>query len=165
MRATILALAFCTGWAALAPIPAAALEQPDIWLAAADSKLDEMRGGFGFGSGLTVSFGIVRTVEINGTVVSTSGFQVSDLRSISVAQAQQFARQIDSTNLVQSGPGNTFSTTLSSGTPALVVQNTLDNQKIRTLTEINAVTNGMSLLKNINLSQSLNDAIGAATHR
>lgn len=165
MCPTHLAFALLAACAALLPAPAGALEQRETWFAAADSTLDTMRGGFGLLPGLTVSFGIVRTVEINGRIVSTTGFEVGDLRSISVAQAQQLARQIDGTNLVQSGPGNTFSATFASGTPALVIQNTLNDQKIRTMTEINALTNGMSLLKNLNLSQSLNDAIGAATRR
>lgn len=160
MRATTLALALAAGCAALTP--AGALEQ-EVWMAAADSRLDEMRGGFGLVPGLTVSFGILRTVEINGNLVSSTGFQIADLRSISLAQAQQLASQIDATNVVQSGPGNTFSAALPSGTPAIVVQNTLNDQRIRTVTEINAVTNGMSLMKNMNLAQSLNDAIAAAT--
>jgi hypothetical protein len=165
MRLAHLAFPLFAACAALLPPPVGALEQRETWLAAADSTLDAMRGGFGLVPGLTVSFGIMRTVEINGAVVSSTAFEVADLRSISLAQAQQLARQVDGTNFVQNGSGNTFTTTLASGVPALVVQNTLNDQKIRTLTEINAVTNGMSLLKNLNLSQSLNDAIGAATRR
>ena len=166
MRLTHLATALLAACAALLlPPPAGALEQQETWFATADSTLDTMRGGFGLEPGLAVSFGIVRTVEINGNIVSSTNFEIGDLRTISVAQAQQLARQIDSSNLVQSGAGNSFSATLASGNPALVVQNTLNDQKIRTMTEINAITNGMSLLKNLNLSQSLNDAIGAATRR
>jgi hypothetical protein len=165
MRAAAFLLAsFATG-CALSAAPASAREDSETWLASSDTRLDEMRGGFGLFPGLTVSFGILRTLEINGNLVSSSGFQIGDLRTISLAQAAQLARQVDNMSLVQSGPGNTFAAGLASGTPALVVQNTLNDQKIRTLTEINAVTNGLSILKGLNLSQSLNDAIGAATGR
>jgi hypothetical protein len=157
--------------ALLAMVPASCAAQsatPDnrqTWMTTADTRLDEMRGGFALAPGLTVSFGILRTVEINGSVVSSTGFQIADLRTISVAQAEQLARQVNQLSVVQNGAGNSLATALASGMPGLLVQNTLNDQKIRTITEINAVTNGLSILKGMNLSQSLNDAINAATRR
>jgi hypothetical protein len=135
------------------------------WLATNDSRLEEMRGGFGLLPGLNVSFGITRSVEINGQMVSTGGFQINNLRSIDLATAEHLARQMASVNLVQNGPGNVLLTEMGPGIPALVVQNTLNNQKIRTVTEINAASNAMNLLKGMNLTRTLNDAIGAGTRR
>ena len=149
---------------ALVGLPVAAGEPPapgQVWHAASDDKLEQMRGGFRLNDRLTVTFGIVRSVEINGTLVSSSALQIGDLRSIDLGQAEQLARL----NLVQSGTGNTVATSLQTALPSLVVQNTLNDQTIRTLTEINAVSNGMSLLKGLNVAQSLNDALNAATRR
>ena len=44
----------------------------------------------------------------------------------------------------------------------MVVQNTLNVQTVQSVTEINAVSTGQSILKGINLNQTLNDALGAA---
>lgn len=137
-------------------------EDGSEWLALSDSKLDSMRGGYSVQPGLMVSFGIMRTVHINGVLTSSSGFQVGELRSLTAAQAEQLGRQTAALSLVQSGNGNSFATGLQPGSPAIVIQNTLNNQKIQSTTEINAVSNGMSILKGMNLNQTLNDALGAA---
>jgi hypothetical protein len=135
------------------------------WLAAADSQLETMRGGFSVGDGVMVSFGIVRTVRINDMLASSSGFQVGELRSMSAAQAEQLAKQTTSLSLVQSGAGNTFASGLAPGSPAIVIQNTLNDQRIQSLTQIDAVSNGMSILKGINLNQALSDALNASLPR
>ena len=135
------------------------------WLAIADSKLDNMRGGFSALPGVMVSFGILRTVHVNGVLTSQSGFQIADLRSISVAQAEQLSKQTGAMTLVQTGAGNLFDSGLKPGAPAIVIQNTLSNQKIQSLTEINATSNGMSLLKGLNTERTLSDALGAAARR
>ena len=131
------------------------------WLAMSDSQLDEMRGGFSVQPGVMVSFGIMRTVQINGVLVSSSGFQITDLRSITGAQAERLSKQTAGVSLVDNGAGNTFTTPFQTGIPAVVVQNTLNVQTIQSVTEINAVSNGQSILKGINLNQTLNDALGA----
>ena len=135
------------------------------WLAIADSKLDSMRGGFSALPGVMVSFGILRTVHINGVLTSQSGFQIADLRSISVAQAEQLSKQTGAMSLVQTGAGNSFDSGLKPGAPAIVIQHTVSNQKIQSLTEINAASNGMSLLKGLNTERTLSDALGAAARR
>ena len=132
------------------------------WLAMSDSQLDEMRGGFSVQPGVMVSFGIMRTVQRNGVLVSSSGFQITDLRSITGAQAERLSKQTAGVSLVHNGAGNTFTTPFQAGIPAVVVQNTLNVQPIQSVTEINAVSSGQSILKGINLNQTLNDALGAA---
>lgn len=135
-----------------------------FWAAAADDSLENMRGGFSVAPGLMVSFGIVREVEINGAVVAATSMHLGDLRGMTAAQAEQLTRQLG-VNVVQNGPGNAFNATVQGSVPALVVQNTLDGQKIRTVTQIDAVTNGMTMLKALNLSRTLSDAVGAAIRR
>lgn len=159
--AAIAGLAAGTPSAALA---AAATADGSEWLAASDSLLDAMRGGF-LVPGVMVSFGITRTVHINGMLASSFSFQVGDLGSINATQAAQLAQQTSAVSVVQNGPGNTFAAVLPAGSPAVVIQNTLSNQKIQSVTQIDVVSNGMSLLKNLNLNQTLSDALGAAARR
>ena len=158
------ACAFLAGTSGTSHATAATPEGAD-WLALSDSKLDAMRGGFSVLPGIMVSFGILRTVHINGALVGSSGFQIADLRSISTGEAEQLARQTTAVSLVQTGPGNSFETVLRPGVPAIVIQNTLNNQKIQSITEINAASNGMSLMKSLNTAQTLSDALGAAAQR
>jgi hypothetical protein len=139
--------------------------QGSEWRAASDARLEEMRGGFSVAPGVMVSFGITRTVRIDGLPVSSSGFQVGELRSMTASQAAQLSKQAATLSLVQSGAGNTFLTPLQAASPAIVIQNTLNDRTIQSVTEINAVSNGMSLMKGLNLNQTLNDALGAAVRR
>jgi hypothetical protein len=152
------ALACASLVAALASSPV--LAQDQFWLASPDDHLQDMRGGFAVAPGLVVSFGILRTVDINGAVVASTSFHIDDLRNITAAQQQQLARAAAGL-VVQNGAGNVF-TVAPGALAALVVQNSLNNQKIRTTTQIDAVTNGMTLLKNLNITQTLNDALAAA---
>ena len=73
------------------------------WLAMSDGQLDEMRGGFSVQPGVMVSFGIMRTVQINGVLVSSSGFQITDLRSITAAQDERLGKQTAAVSLVHNG--------------------------------------------------------------
>lgn len=145
--------------AALAPTPALADDQ--FWLTTGDDRLAQMRGGFAIGPGLLVSFGIARTVELNGAVIARTSFHVDDLRSMNASQAQQLAQAAAGT-LVQNGAGNAFTVDVQNGLAAMVVQNALSNQQIRTVTQIDAVTNGMGLMKSLNLSRTLGDALAGA---
>ncbi len=64
-------------------------------------------------------------------------------------------------SLVQNGPGNTFQPgPLSQTAAATVIQNTLDNQSIKSLTVINTTVNSLSVLKALNVQASLKDALG-----
>ena len=151
-----------SGLAQAAPGDGGGHGEGEDWLAMSDGQLDEMRGGFSVQPGVMVSFGIMRTVQINGVLVSSSGFQIADLRSITAAQAEHLGKQTAAVSLIQNGAGNTFTTPFQAGIPAVVVQNTLNDQTIQSVTEINAASNGLSILKGINLNQTLNDALGAA---
>lgn len=157
VRTVVLALS-C---ALLAATPLAVRAEDQFWAAAADDHLDGMRGGFAPAPGLVVSFGIVRTVELNGAVVASTSFQINDLRSISAAQGQQLA-QAAAAMVVQKGLGNAVTLNGHGVLPITIVQNTLNDQKIRTITQIDAVTNGMSLLKGMNTLGTLTDALSAA---
>ncbi|HEX5344823.1 MAG TPA: hypothetical protein VFX55_20180 [Duganella sp.] len=112
----------------------------DGWNAVDDSQLDEARGGFDLGKGMLVSLGVERLVSINGTVVASTHFSIPDMTQLSAADAQ-----------------------LASDTMAAVlVQNSLNDQAIRTQTTINTTVANLALLKAVNFESSLRDALNSA---
>ena len=134
-----------------------------LWLAASNHTLDQLRGGFDMGGGLMVSFGVSRTVSINGQLVSATSFQVDGLSRLSPAQAATLGQQLSAqTQVVQNGPGNTVLAGAVTVPMALYVQNTLNNQTLQTQTVIQAASNGLSLVKNLNLQTTLSTAIADA---
>ena len=94
----------------------------EIWLAASNKTLDGMRGGFDFGAGLLVSFGVARSISVNGSLVVTTSFNIPNLSMITPQQAALVNQQLGALNLIQNGPGNTVqSTTASSASPGPAV--------------------------------------------
>lgn len=131
-----------------------------IWWAVGDQKLSKLRGGFDLGSGLFVSFGISRAVYINDQLVTTTSFQSNGLDKLAQVQFAELARQLSAQQkVVQNGPGNTVDTGALTLPLATYIQNTLNNQTIRTETVIQATTNGAALLRNMNLQSTINDAV------
>ena len=62
--------------------------------------------------------------------------------------------------LVQNGAGNTFQTgSMNAAAMGTVVQNTLNNQKIQTVTLINATVNSLQIIKSMNIGSSLRGAM------
>ena len=136
-----------------------------VWLAASNHTLNQLRGGFDLGSGLVVSFGLSRMVYINDQLVTTTSFQLSDIAKLTPAQAVVLSQQLGAqlpAQVVQNGPGNTVDPVAINVPLATYIQNTLNNQVIRTQTVIQASTNGLGALRNLNLQASINDAIARA---
>lgn len=134
--------------------------KPSEWTAVSDEHLDNMRGGYDAGAGLTVSFGIIRTVTINGDLVNSTSFNLPDVTKITAEQARNASAAIADAGIVQNGAGNFVDVAarsqLAMGT---VIQNSLSNQNIQTLTIINTGVNSMGFLKDINTQGVLRDAI------
>lgn len=125
-----------------APAPARQAFVGADWQAASDTLLDSQRGGFEqsmLASGLAVSLGFVRSVSINGELVSQTRFSLPDLSAISAEQAMQLGDAL--------------------AQAATVVQNSLNNQNIQTLTQIDAGVNSLGLLHAINSQGVLRDAL------
>jgi len=134
------------------------------WQPVAAERLDGLRGGFDLG-GLLVSFGIERAVYVNGSLVTTTSLQIADLSKLSSATAADLA-QLSLPSLVQLGPGNSYDVIGSGNSlPANIIQNTLDNQNIRSTTVINAAANALSFIKSINSDDALRGAIANAVGR
>lgn len=119
-------------------------------------KLDAVRGGFDLGNGLEVSFGIERAVYINGNLVTYSNVNIPDVAHITTQQATALASALSTVNVVQNGPGNTFDpSSMGSTAAATVIQNTLNNQTIRSLTTLNVSVNTLNALRDQGLQQAL----------
>ncbi|WP_416051267.1 hypothetical protein [Cupriavidus basilensis] len=61
------------------------------WKPVAQERLDDLRGGFDVGSGLQVSFGIERSVLINGALVVSTSLTIPDVSRITADQATRLA--------------------------------------------------------------------------
>ena len=120
--------------------------------------LDKVRGGFETNTGLKISFGIERAVYVNGALVTTTSLNVSDLGKVSGGAGAVSTAVAGSSNLtlIQNGPGNTFiSGPVSAATVGTVVQNTLNDQKIQSVTAINATVNSLQLVRAQNFQSTL----------
>lgn len=166
LHRTIPACLYCAAAAWLAPAGAAAApaqEDPSAWVPVSADILAQTRGGFTMGSGLQVSLGIERQVSINGDIVSQTHFELSDMRHLSAEQAELTREALSSVKLVQNGGDNIYQATMSAQTlGGTVIQNSLNDQLIRSQTVINSTVNSTALLKTINFHGSLSDAIARA---
>ncbi|MEO7052983.1 MAG: hypothetical protein ABI128_15080 [Rhodanobacter sp.] len=129
-------------------------------VAVSDSHLAAVRGGFDSGSGLLVSFGIERAVYVNGNLVTSTSLNIPDIGQMNGEQASALAAATSTLSVVQNGPVNTFDpAALTQTTAGTVVQNSLNNQNIRTLTTLNTTVNTLDLFKSVNLQSTLQAAL------
>lgn len=154
----LLAAAAC---AAGATLPAAAQQ---VWTAVPDASLASMRGGFALGSGLVVSFGIARTVQVDREVVSQTSFRIDDLQGITPQQAAQLA-QVGNLAVVQRGAGNRIDSVDGVLLPGLVIQNSESNRQLQALTVIDVSTNSLRMLRDLDLGHALSDALKSGLAR
>lgn len=145
--------------AGVASFPAHARQPPSPvqWpTAASDHRLDAVRGGFDIGGGLRVSFGIERAVYINGNLVSRTSVQIPSVGRMTPDQAAALASAAGTVNVIRNGTGNSVDpSSFGRATAATVIQNSLDNQDIRSLTTINAAVNTQSEFRSMGLQESL----------
>lgn len=133
----------------------------------ADDTLGELRGGFETPGGLALSFGIERVVYVNGELSSTTTLNVADLGQLVGGAAGVEPLPVGtSVAVIQNGPNNTFDAgALASGAFATVIQNSLDNQKIQTVTTINAQVNSLQMLQANRFGESLRNAVNSSLLR
>ncbi len=132
-----------------------ALASDSAWVPVGADQLEQTRGGFTTPGGLELSLGIDRLVTINGDVVAHTSVQIADIRAISADEAMKAHEALSATTLVQNGTGNVFSGDSSAGT---FIQNSLNDQVIRSQTVISSTVNSTSLMKDLNFNQSVRDA-------
>ncbi len=103
----------------------------DSWSRASDSELDQLRGGFALANGVNIDFSLHRLTTLNGEVVSSTSFRLPD---------DAFLFQNGGLNQAPVMTGSALGS---------VIQNNVDNQVIKNMTDINiAVSN----LKNMDLN-------------
>lgn len=112
-----------------------------------EDDLSQLRGGFVTSDGLEINIGIEKIALMNGELQS---WLAMDLSQVSQSSANVNSLN-DVANVIQSGSGNGISQDLmpliDSGVLS-VIQNTLDGQEIKTLTELNI---NVSNVNNFNL--------------
>lgn len=129
------------------------------WVAMSPFQLHTMRGGFDLPSGMRLSFGIERVVHVNGELLTQTRFHIADISQLTPQQAAALG---DATRplVVQVGTGNTFDpAAMSGGVNGLVVQNTLNGQDIRALTNISVSVDTLEMFKQLNVNETLQNAI------
>lgn len=150
-----LALAGCGAQAAAHPADPSA-----EWTPVNEEQLDELRGGFELPSGLALSLGIERLVSINGNVVSRTHVDFSSLHPFTETQVRETQDALSSVKLIQNGSDNIYQAGEAAQVAGgVVIQNTLNDQLIRSQTVISSTVNSASLLKTLNFQGSLSDAL------
>lgn len=126
------------------------------WRPVDPARLAQMRGGFQMPSGLMLSFGIERVVYLNGELTARIAVHVPDVARITPEQAQALA-DFNRGLVVRIGDGNRFDPARAGG--GLVIQNTLDDQDIRTLTRIEVGVDTLNAYQGLNAGTALTDVL------
>jgi hypothetical protein len=140
----------------LAWLPVAWADDPLAdWAPVDDAVLADARGGFETGNGLLVSLAVDRLISVNGNVVASSKLALDELAGMGTRPSGfQYAAV---------GEGNALALTGSLQPLAgLVLQNSANDQLIRSQTTINASVNTLSTLKGLNFGDSLHQALSTA---
>jgi len=122
-----------------------------------EAILDGMRGGFQSNpSGPIMSFGIEKSVYINGRLVTSTVLNIPNIA--------QLTNDSNVFTLVQNGANNVV--TRNASLPALmtVIQNSLDNQAIQNQTVINATVSALSMARSLALGNAVSQANLNAVH-
>ena len=143
-------------WTALASAPALARASDagaaKAWapLAApvADHVLADARGGFDTGNGLLVSLAVDRVLSLNGNVIDSGQLSTTD----AARSTFQIARIGEGSALVQAAQP----------LAGLLLQNSANDQLIRSQTTIDATVNSLSILKDMNFGDSLRQSLSTA---
>lgn len=137
-------------------VPAAAAEGAlgAEWKPLDASRLDALRGGFIAPSGLVISFGIERVVQVNGEVVASTRLQIADVSRVSADEARMLAALRDS-QIVHVGGG----TVVAGGTGGLLIQNTIDGQSLSARTTLDVSLNTLQLYRDGQLATLITDAV------
>jgi len=147
----------CTAFALLACGTAVHADPTDDWIAVDDSQLEQARGGFDAGNGMLVSLGVERLVSINGGVVASSRFDYADVTKLSAAEINAASMALAGVRVSDGG-----AMALPDSPGALLIQNSLNDQAIRSQTTISTTVSNLAMLKSLNFEGVLRAALSAA---
>jgi len=125
--------------------------------AVADTALEEVRGGFEMPANLHVSLTLERSAYLNGELVVSRKVSIPDLANMSVEQASAL-EAATGTLVIQNGPNNTFNVA-DLGAASTVIQNTLSDQHLVTLTTLSVEVNSLSAFREAHFQTGLQDAL------
>lgn len=128
------------------------------WQAVGSETLEMYRGGFTTPAGLQLAFGIERLVTINGAVVAHTTWQIGDIKATTGDLDSAASVSLATGKIIQNGPGNVFTGSLDHIVAGTLVQNSLNDQTIRSQTIISSTVNSLSLLKDLNFQATVRDA-------
>jgi hypothetical protein len=122
-------------------------------------ELGEMRGGVQLPNGMNIAIGLTRAASLNGVEQYSSSLRLDDLRAgIGAPALEAFG-----TTVIQNGSGNFVAPNVLDGLSSgfgTIIQNSLDNQQIRTLTtydiEVSDVSNA---IRNIAAGRAISDTL------
>ena len=123
----------------------------------ADAVLDEVRGGFHAPSNLHASLTLVRVAYVNGELIDSRSATIPDIGNMTVDQAKALA-EVTGTLVIQNGPDNVFDVA-SLGPAATVIQNTLNDQHLVTLTTLSVEVNSLAAFREMNFQDGLRDSM------
>lgn len=126
------------------------------WVPIDPGRLAEMRGGFLLPSGLVLSFGIERAVYVNGELTANTSLHIADISKLSADEAKAIAR-FNEGLVVQIGEGNHFDPVSLPG--GVVIQNTLNDQHIVTMTQMEVSSGALQSFQDLNTSGALQDGL------
>ena len=126
------------------------------WKPIDPERLEQMRGGFQAPSGQMLSFGIERVVFVNEVLVASVSVRIPDVAAIDSGQAQALA-EFNRGIVVQVGEHNRFDPARLAG--GVAIQNTLDNQHIRTVTHVEVGTGALGVFQGMNAFGALGDVM------
>jgi hypothetical protein len=156
LRLTAACIALAAGLATAAPAPALA-GSDDIreWTVAGDQEIGGMRGGYVTEGGLQFSFGVEKSILVDGILKASHSLNVvqdgSGVPRLAPGQSPDGLVKV-----VQIGPGNSFDPgTLGPGF-FTVVQNSMDDKVITNLTKVQATLSVLGLCREIGQADALN---------
>jgi hypothetical protein len=133
---------------------------PPDWQAVDPARLATLRGGFSIPGGASISFGIERAVFINGALVVETRAYIPDLGRMSAADAESLSHAI-APLIVRNGAGNSADVSTGIAGTFTIVQNSLDNQRITSMTTLSVGVGTLSQFQVLNANGTLQDALTA----
>lgn len=126
------------------------------WVPIDPARLADMRGGFLLPSGLVLSFGIERAVYVNGELTASTSLRIADMSRITADDAKAVAR-FNEGLVVQIGDGNHFDPVSLPG--GVVIQNTLNDQHIVTVTQMDVRSGALRTFQDLNAAGAIQDGL------
>ncbi|MGO4808712.1 hypothetical protein AB4156_03785 [Cupriavidus sp. 2MCAB6] len=101
----------------------------------------------------------------SASATGSPGASVTSLPATAIAAGGAVVTTNGALSLIQNGPGNSVASSMLAGTPATVIQNSLNNQSIQNLVTINAGVNTLQAFRAQVANSALNSALQSAASR